>query len=273
MADPWGMRSTFRPCLVLLAMLSTILQPGLAQICSFWDGGCVDPYAQTAVSFDFSPLFLDDLTLYYAYDANSRGKGNEPMTKASFWMGYAAHHVDSSAITTNRTLEVGLRVGNLTGTPSGGTNGCDGVWGPQCSMNLKETFKEAIYQLSAKGEYYTFPLDTVLHEMLVNPPSLPNCPPPFFDVQRIPVKPFASETVNDKVAMMSTSGSSDDPWKTWYIDNMTAKQQADQVAVAIISRSPSYNSPPLKSKDDVQVELVCLQAPSTGSSSSNQDST
>ncbi|KAB8236092.1 hypothetical protein ETB97_009725 [Aspergillus alliaceus] len=273
MADPSGKRSTFRPCLALLAMLATTLQPGLAQVCSFWDGGCVDPYAQTAVTFDFSPLLLDDLTLYYAYDANSRGKGNEPMTKASFWMGTEAHHMNSAVIDSNRTLEVGLRVGNLTGTPSGGTNGCDGVWGPQCSMNLKETLKEAIFQLSVKGEYYTYPLETVLHEMLVNPPGLPNCPPPFFDVQRIPVQPFASETVSDKLARIKTSGSSDNPWKTWYIDNMTAKQQADQVAVAIISRSPSYDSPPLKSKNDVQIELVCLQAPSSGGSSSNEDAT
>ncbi|GMF71017.1 unnamed protein product [Aspergillus oryzae] len=102
---------------------------------------------------------------------------------------------------------------------------------------------------------------------------LPHRLPVFFALLLTLLPAFASETVNDKVAMMSTSGSSDDPWKTWYIDNMTAKQQADQVAVAIISRSPSYDSPPLKSKDDVQVELVCLQAPSTGSSSSNQDST
>jgi hypothetical protein len=169
-------------------MLATILQPGLAQVCSFWDGGCVDPYAQTAVSFGFSPLFLDDLSFYYAYDANNRGKGNEPMTKASFWMGYAARHIDNSVIDSNRTLEVGLRVGNLTGTPAGGNNGCDGVWGPQCSINLKETLKQAIFQLSVKGEYYTYPLDTVLHEMIVNPPTLSNCPPPFFDVQRIPVQ-------------------------------------------------------------------------------------
>ncbi|KAE8354803.1 hypothetical protein BDV28DRAFT_146720 [Aspergillus coremiiformis] len=272
MADLWGMRSTFRPCLAL-AILALFLQQGLAQVCSFWDGGCVDPYAQTAVSFGFSPLFLDDLTLYYAYDANSRGKGNEPMTKTGFWMGYPAHHIDSAVIDSNRTLEVGLRVGNLTGTPSGATNGCDGVWGPQCSINLKETLKDAIFQLSVKGEYYNFPLDAVLHEMLVNPPTLPNCPPPFFDVQKIPVQPFASETVSDKIARIKTSGSSDHPWKTWYNDNMTAKQQADQVAVAIISRSPSYDSPPLKSKDDVQIELVCLQAPSTGGTSATQDAT
>ncbi|KAE8146507.1 hypothetical protein BDV25DRAFT_49401 [Aspergillus avenaceus] len=272
MADRVGMGSMFRPCLVLLTVLTTILQPAFAQVCSFWDSGCVDPLAQTAVSFGFKPLFLDDLTLYYAYDANSRGKGNEPMTKAGFWLSYATRQVDSSVITQNRTLEIGFRVGNLTGTPSGGTNGCDGVWGPQCSNNLKETLKEAIFQLSVKGEYYTYPLQNILQQMLVNPPNLSKCPPQLFDVQGIPALSFASETVNDKEAVMKATGSVDEPWETWYIDDMTAKQQAGQVGVAIISRSPSYDSPPLNSKDDVQVELVCTQAPSNGGSSSS-DST
>lgn len=43
---------------------------------------------------------------------------------------------------------------------------------------------------------------------------------------------------------------------------MSALQQAEQVAVAIFSRSPSEDSLPPTSKDDIEIELACLQAPS-----------
>lgn len=50
---------------------------------------------------------------------------------------------------------------------------------------------------------------------------------------------------------------------------MTAKQQAEQVAVAILSRAPTYDSTPPDSQDDIQIELSCMLAPSGGLSSSN----
>jgi hypothetical protein len=71
---------------------------------------------------------------------------------------------------------------------------------------------------------------------------------------------FAKEGANQNVTVMP-SGSGDHPWQVIYLDDMTADQQASQVAVGIISRGPSYNSPPPMSPDDIQVELVCLQAP------------
>ncbi|RLL97386.1 hypothetical protein CFD26_104129 [Aspergillus turcosus] len=248
--------------LVLAALPSTI-----AQFCTFWDGGCVDPLAQTAVNFDFPPLFLDDITLYYGFDANPSGKGQEPMVKASFWLSYDPQRIDSAAITANRTSEIAFRVGNLTGTPSGPSNGCEGVWGPDCTRDLKELLKGAIYELSTKGDY-TYPLQTVINQMLVNPPFLENCPPSFFDVQSFPVQPFAQETEPDKTATIQTPGFGGSPWKTWFIDNMTSSLQAQQVAVAILSRAPSSSAYLLHGKDDITVELVCIQAPSSGSSSS-----
>ena len=45
---------------------------------------------------------------------------------------------------------------------------------------------------------------------------------------------------------------------------MTAHQQAQQVAVAILSRAPSYDSEPPDSQEDIQIELACIQAPSSG---------
>ncbi|GKZ18305.1 hypothetical protein AbraIFM66951_000863 [Aspergillus brasiliensis] len=271
MAGYFGMGAILRPCLNTFILLLILGSPAIAQFCSFWSGSCLDALAQTAVSFNFPPLFEESLNLYYGFDANSRGKGQEPMTKVSFWLGYGAL-LNSSVITSNRTSEIALRVGNLTGTPSGSNNGCDGVWGPQCSYDLITLLKQALYGLTTSGNYYDDPLDTVLSEMLVNKPVLSNCPPPLFDVAAIPSISFAQETDTTRIATLQTSGSSSEPWKTWFIDNMTANDQAAQVAVAIISRAPSYDGHPPKYVDDIQVELVCTQAPSTGSSSSSQGS-
>ena len=57
------------------------------------------------------------------------------------------------------------------------------------------------------------------------------------------------------------AGLSYNPWQVWYINGMTDHQQASQVAVGIISRAPSYNGNPPPSPDQIQIELVCLQAP------------
>ncbi|GIJ99405.1 hypothetical protein Aspvir_001537 [Aspergillus viridinutans] len=265
-----GSGSVFRPGWMLLILVLVALPSAIAQFCTFWDGGCVDPLAQTAINFEFPPLFLDDIALYYGFDANPSGKGQDPMVKASFWLAYDPHRINTSVITANRTSEIAFRVGNLTGTPSGPSNGCDGVWGPQCTHDLKELLKGAMYELTAKGDY-TYPLQTVINQMLVNPPVLSNCPPPFFDVQSLPVQAFAQETEPDKTATIQTPGFGGSPWKTWFIDNMTSSQQAEQVAVAILSRAPSSNAYLLHGKDDIMIELVCIQAPSSGSSSSSQD--
>jgi hypothetical protein len=185
-----GSGSVFRPGWVLLIFVLVALPSTIAQFCTFWDGGCVDPLAQTALNFDFPPLFLDDITLYYGFDANPSGKGQEPMVKASFWLQYDPQRIDSAAITANRTSEIAFRVGNLTGTPSGLSNGCEGVWGVDCTHDLKALLKGKMYELATKGDYSN-PLQTVISQLLANPPkppSLERCPPSFFDVQSFPVQ-------------------------------------------------------------------------------------
>ncbi|KAL4800225.1 hypothetical protein BDV19DRAFT_172886 [Aspergillus venezuelensis] len=261
----WSMH---RPYLFLLMLLSTFYAPATADVCSFWDSGCVDPLAQTAISFTFPPLFLESINFYYAFDADARGKGQQPMTKAGFWIGYEAY-VNNSVIDLNRTSEIAVRIGNLTGTPSGANNGCDGVWGSDCSANLKSFLQETIYKLVASGEAYTDPLSTVIGSFRDHPPVVSNCPPPLFDVQRFPVEQFAMENEDDKTAIIKTTGNSDAPWSTWFIDNMTAAEQAEQVAVGIINRTPAYGTTPAQSPHDIQIELVCAQAPSPGTSSSD----
>lgn len=176
-----------RPCLlVLMTILATLSPSATAEICSFWDKGCVDPLAQTAIPFKFAPLFLETMNFYYAFDADSRGKGQAPMIKTGFWVGYQAS-TNNSVININRTSEIAVRVGNLTGAPSGGNNGCDGVWGSACSTDLKTYLQETILEYVQSADTYTNPLSNVLHSFRSTPPILPNCPPTLFEVQNIPV--------------------------------------------------------------------------------------
>ncbi|KAJ6009098.1 hypothetical protein N7499_000948 [Penicillium canescens] len=254
------------PLLVIIVLLQTVS----AQFCSFWNNGCIDSLAQTAIRFDLQPLFPDPVTLYYGFDASASGKGEGPMTKTAFWLGYQ-NNVNRDAVDSNRTSEIGMRVGNLTGTPSGTNNGCDGIWGPDCSSELKGVLQRSMYHLAVSGDYYSKPLEVALNQMLMRPPPLPSCPPPVLDVASIPVQDFAKERVPDQNVTLMPPGSGAFPWQVWYIDGMNARQQANQVAVGIISRGPSYNSAPPDSPDDIMVELVCLQAPSSGSSKSGHD--
>ncbi|KAL4870312.1 hypothetical protein BDV12DRAFT_166129 [Aspergillus spectabilis] len=262
----WSMS---RPYLIFLMLVATLSNPATAEMCSFWDSGCVDPLAQTAISLKFPPLFLETINFYYAFDADARGKGQEPMTKASYWIGWYEAYVNRSTIDVNRTSEIAVRVGNLTGTPSGGNNGCDGVWGSECSKNLKDFFKDTMFKMMNQGKSYENPLDTLIGSLRDNPPVIQNCPPPFFDVQHFPVEQFAIETDIGQIAIIKKTGSSDKPWSTWFIDNMTAAEQAEQVAVGIISRTPTYGAPLPPDKEGIDIEVVCARAPSPGTSSSD----
>jgi hypothetical protein len=140
------------------------------------------------VSFDFQPLFTDPIYLYYGFDASSSGKGEGPMSKTAFWLRYQDRHVNKDAIDHNKTSEIALRVGNLTGTPSGTNNGCDGIWGIECSNDIKSTVQQTIFRLASSGIPYDRPLEKALEDMLLFPPELPHCGPPVLDVGTIPIQ-------------------------------------------------------------------------------------
>ncbi|OQE28430.1 hypothetical protein PENSTE_c003G03748 [Penicillium steckii] len=256
---------------LLVAVLS-LLQLTSAQFCSFWSRDCIEPLAQTAVPFSFQPLFPDPITLFYGFDALSSGKGQGPMTKTAFWLGYQDRNINQYAIDTNRTTEIALRIGNLTGSPAGGNNGCDGLWSDHCTRVIKKTIQSTIFHLASTTNHYHNPLELALEHLMWNNPSLDPCPPQVFDVASIPVQSFARESLPQQNVTVMTPGSGYTPWQVWYIDDMTSHQQASQVALGIISRTPIYDQDPPHSPDDIQVELICVQAPQAPpSGSSNSD--
>ncbi|GAD96893.1 hypothetical protein ANI_1_1376034 [Paecilomyces variotii No. 5] len=263
-----GLRSVTKlPTLPFLIL--ALISLAKAQTCAFDDDSCIDPVAQTAVSLSFSPLFPQNITFYYGFDAaylstadelSLDGQSEGPIVKGSFWLGYGSH-ISSSDVRANHTSELALRVGNMTGSPGGGNNGCDGVWGSQCSSDIKRLLQGSIYDLSVMGSYYSNPLQTVLRELWQTPLAIDSCPSSLFTVQTIPVESFAQEDEVGGSVEVVDSGNSVSPWQTWFIHGVSASDQAEQVAVGILSRGPTYGSEQLKYPDDVQIELVCVRAP------------
>lgn len=185
MVSPQGLGRFAQPW-VLLAILA-LLQCSSAQFCSFWDSDCIDALAQAAVPFDFKPLFDDPITLYYSFDSSSSGKGEGPMTKTAFWLGYHDRKINPYVVDSNSTSEVALRVGNITGSPGGLTNGCDGLWGKKCSIAIKKILRDTIFALVTSGDHYQQPLATALNQLMMNPPDI-SCGADFFEVASIPVQ-------------------------------------------------------------------------------------
>ncbi|TQB75502.1 hypothetical protein MPDQ_002795 [Monascus purpureus] len=234
--------------LLLVIVLAMIIQPIRANYCQFWSPDCIDPLAQTAVPFNFEPLYPDPLYLFYAFDASTDGSTGQPVTKTSFWLRYGGTRVNRVAINGNRTLEIAMRVGNLTGYPAGGHNACEYVLGSQCTETITQTLQYGIYGHILSGQNYTNPLATILTQMQMYTPAN--------------FSSFASEISSPQSVEMQSSGSTNSPWATWYTHDLTSASQSDQVAVAIVSRSPAYGWTTPPSLSDIQVELVCIQAPS-----------
>lgn len=198
MRSPFSTRWTVTAVLTIIILLQ-LTSRAVAQICDFFDDRCIDPLAQVSVPVVFEPLFPNPIRFYYGFDAlGTSGPERQllpaadrgPMIKASFWLQYGQNRVLNRPIHTNRTTEIALRIGNLTGFSGGGNNGCDGVWGRQCSQNLKAYLQNSIYDLAASGVYYSSPLEAVLQQMSQTqpPPTIPSCPQSLFQVGVIPVQ-------------------------------------------------------------------------------------
>jgi hypothetical protein len=97
------------------------------------------------VSFEFQPLFPSNPTFVYAFDVQDEDESDGPnvaperMSKVGFWLEYTDHNLDPQA--KQETHLAVLLNGNITGTPGGGHNGCDGVWGAECSNSIMELVK------------------------------------------------------------------------------------------------------------------------------------
>lgn len=140
-----------------LALLSSvaIAQDEEERDCSYDSSDeCIEPEARGSVEFQFKPLFPSNAQFVYAFAAgyepdysnNDDEEEDEstrtPETKVGFWLEYP--EADLSPSSEMETSLVFLMHENITGTPSGGNNGCDGIWGARCSSGIAEVIKSEI---------------------------------------------------------------------------------------------------------------------------------
>lgn len=258
----------------LVFLLAVGVFPATAYYCAFDDQTCIDGVAQVSVSFQFDSISPAPLFFYYAFDGGFSYQNGSSAVKVAYWL-----HYDQPQITNynqldpgnNWTTEAALRVGNLNGYVGGTNNGCDGVWGNACSQNLISYLQSSMFSLSNSGVPYDTPLQTVLQPLTNNPNFVvPGCPSTLFQLNTIPSYVFINETTivaNNQSAAnvyVAPSGSPAAPWRTWYTQGVTPQQQAQEVAVGIVARGPTFGSQPLNGPQDIQIELVCSRAPKQG---------
>jgi hypothetical protein len=147
------MNATKRLLLVLLPLLQGAATTEVK--CGVGDHTqCVSPEALGRVNFEFKPLFTEPATFVYAFDAENEtevankpidsGSSAVPNVKMGFWLEYTKYQLTPTAhMETDMAVLIGE---NITGTPSGGHNGCDGVWGSECSQNLVAYLKTKVSQ-------------------------------------------------------------------------------------------------------------------------------
>jgi hypothetical protein len=263
--------------------------------CSFSDNSCIDGIAQVSVSFQFPSISPSPLLFYYAFDGGYSYPNGSSLIKVGYWLQYDQNQLtayNKHFTGTNWMTEAALRIGNLGGYVGGSNNGCDGVWGNACSENLKNFLQSAIFDLSRSGLPYELPLQTVLQPLTDDTPgpSIQGCPATLFQLNNIPsygiVFPsllslaqrqrlmvllavinqtsVGGNNQSDCNVNVSPSGNTGSVWRTWNISNVTPLQQAQEVAVGIITRGPVYGSKPLASPQDINIELVCSRAPKQG---------
>ncbi|KAL2829047.1 hypothetical protein BJY01DRAFT_255183 [Aspergillus pseudoustus] len=128
---------------------------------------CIDPIAIGSQSLSFEPLFPSPLSFTYAFDVQNAtelaseslrpGEEQVPDSKVAFWLEY-----DDATLTPSARHETYMAVllnPNITGSPEGGHNGCDGVWGATCSRNLIRFLKE---QMAGKSIAATATLSSAI---------------------------------------------------------------------------------------------------------------
>lgn len=200
----------FVPGLVLISLL-----PATQAFCDFWDETCLDGLAQVSTRIKFEPLFPKPIELFFGYDAyppsirkNPKHSRNSEkyyedtvdeddkkdlLVKLSYWLDYDRDRVLAAwtpNVTNpgNWTTEVALRVGNLTAYTGGGNHGCDNVWGPTCSVRLKDYVRQSLYDLSNSRRNFDSPLKAIMDQMKWTSAMVPGCPSSFFEMGYTPVR-------------------------------------------------------------------------------------
>lgn len=263
---------------------------------------CLEPVARGSANFEFKPIFPQDVTFVYAFDVQDEEElktdpiapGETPVSdaKIGYWLEYA--EAELTASDHQETYMVVLTNENITGTPSGGHNGCDGVLGAECSENLAQFMKRQIVAARSRA-FADFPAVFAILDSPIYDDDIAyaignlSCPTGIFD------EPYfvrgAGGTVNEKGSKYSVcstlsffkssllttarhvelakengdstgimpSGNATSSYFTKRLYDITYDELIKRAAVALIARVPLQGEL-YQDKENLQLEMVCAKA-------------
>ncbi|DAA78700.1 TPA_exp: Uncharacterized protein A8136_2485 [Trichophyton benhamiae CBS 112371] len=233
---------------------------------------CLYPKARGSVHFEFKPLFPKGVDFVYSFDSETQEDADQqyvpegsvaaPDSKVAFWLEYPEVNLNPAAHT--ETYMVVLANENFTGDPSGGNNGCDGLWGAKCSRSLAAWFKaeiaggayspgEAISQLRSYygGESRTEEGKRILEDT--------GCPVGFFN-ETFGYGAFATE--NGEGSRNTRINASGGPKAAWIVEKISSTGYDEQIkkGVGMFVLQKPLQGDLYKDVKNLQLVMACVKA-------------
>ncbi|EGD93698.1 hypothetical protein TESG_01236 [Trichophyton tonsurans CBS 112818] len=233
---------------------------------------CLNPKARGSVHLEFKPLFPKGVDFVYAFDSETQEEADQqyvpegsvaaPDSKVAFWLEYPEVNLNPAAH-MDTFLEV-LMNENFTGDPSGGNNGCDGLWGTKCSQSLVAWFKAEVAggayspgeAISRLRNYYGAGSRTEEEKRILEDTG---CPVGFFN-KTFGYGAFATE--NGEGSRNTRIKASGGPKAPWFIDKIPATGYDEQIKKGVgmfILRKPLQGDL-YKDVKNLQLEMACVKA-------------
>ncbi|KAL2820405.1 hypothetical protein BJX63DRAFT_428232 [Aspergillus granulosus] len=261
------------PFLSPTSILTSAQYTKSCEINSFND--CIDPIALGSKSFSFEPLFPSPLSFTYAFDVQNStelsseairpGEEQVPDSKIAFWLEYGEATLTPSA--RHESYMAVLLSPNITGSPEGGHNGCDGVWGAECSRNLIKFLKEQMAgESSAAGatlsQVIAQATRTIIGGTADEVPAL-GCPEGVFD-DVYHVDEYGDLAIeNSRTTRIIPSGNATHPFISERLFDTTREDLLDRAAVALLARVP-LEGDLYTDVENIQLDIVCVAAEVVG---------
>ncbi|KAL2859917.1 uncharacterized protein BJX67DRAFT_337813 [Aspergillus lucknowensis] len=247
---------------VLLATAQAAFDPTSCDPLDLFDK-CIDPWAQGSATFSFEPLFPEPINFVYAFALQNNYQYYPiPDAKVAFWLEYNETQLDpSNGAESYMTV---ILNNNITGTPYGGHNGCDGVLGAECSENLIGFLKN---QIAAQGNRSETPLNDALASAksgeAAEAVAALNCSTSLFnryyEISGFDLYDGVFAKEDGENTTIVPSGNATHPFSTEVLEDTPYKYLINRVAVALLARVP-LGEELYRDVENLQVEMACVRS-------------
>ncbi|KAL2857270.1 hypothetical protein BJY01DRAFT_137271 [Aspergillus pseudoustus] len=234
---------------------------------------CIDPMTLGTVSLTFEPLFPEpvDFTWGFALQNNYQYYPGAPDTKVAYWLEYNATQPPASE--PHDTYMV-MALGGVTGTPSGGHNGCDGPLGKECAEKFAGFLQEHIAGQANRTDemlddaLFAFRDDEVADSIGCSESAFRY----FYAVTHDELYDRILAREDGETLDIIPSGNESFPFSTYVHKRTPYKTLINQVAIPVIVRLPTQGDS-WRNVENIQVEFGCARsAPVNQPDYSDEDS-